>query len=484
MGIDVLNVSTPISSIATVSVAAIAVIGYIIAFATPSGAAAILIALPALCLLARQRTAWRTFGIGLVTGGLISATLLFFFVKLFGVSAAGLWLVGALPFGVFLTLLYFARQYMTPTWALCWTPILWTGTEYFRSEVWPLRFAWLLPGQAAALLPGVRFETVGVYGLGFIYMAIAALAVGPTKQMRLVGTIGLAIAASLMYWPPLPPTPRNAPLQIAGVQTEYWEVPEIAAALDQLAVSQPDAQILVLSELAFSGPVPPEIRDVVRKHKRYLVAGGTTPTDGGDFYNTAFVVGPDGADVFSQVKSVPIQFRNSGAPATERRVWDSPWGKIGIAICYDASYVRVMDDFVRQGACGLIIPTMDVAKWGEFERRMLHARVQPVRSAEYGIPTFGVWSSGISQLTDRYGRIIATAGYPGLGDTIAGPFDLSQAGRIPPDRTLAMASLAATGLFIVNIIRQRFRRVSSLREESRNVLGGQKINIEQTSTIC
>jgi predicted amidohydrolase len=231
----------------------------------------------------------------------------------------------------------------------------------------------------------------------------------------------------------------------------------LSVRLDQLALSYPDAKILVLSELAFSGAVPTEIREIVRRQKRYLVAGGTTPIDSGGFYNTAFVIDPDGTEVFSQVKSVPVQFMNDGTPAPERRVWDSPWGKIGIAICYDASYARVMDDFVRQGACGLIIPTMDVEKWGEFERRMLHARVQPVRSAEYGIPTFGVWSSGVSQLTDRYGRIVAATNYPGLGDTIAGHFDLSKPGRIPPDRTLAIASLVATGLFIVYLICRQFR---------------------------
>ena len=48
-----------------------------------------------------------------------------------------------------------------------------------------------------------------------------------------------------------------------------------------------------------------------------------------------------------------------------------------------------------------------------YERRMLHGRMAPIRSAEYGIPTFGVWSCGESQLTDRFGRVIATAGYPG-----------------------------------------------------------------------
>jgi apolipoprotein N-acyltransferase len=171
--------------------------------------------------------------------------------------------------------------------------------------------------------------------------------------------------------------------------------------------------------------------------------------DNARFYDTAFVIGPDGRDIFDQAKSVPVQFMNDGLPAPRRQVWDSPWGKIGIAICYDISYANVMDDFVRQGAQGLIVPTMDVTSWGEYERRMLHGRLAPVRSAEYGIPTFSVWSSGESQLVDRFGRIIATAGYPGQGAMIAGPFDLGKAGHVPPDRILALAATIGTGLFVV-----------------------------------
>src|SRR6185436_20526226 len=105
----------------------------------------------------------------------------------------------------------------------------------------------------------------------------------------------------------------------------------------------------------FSDAVPAEVRDIVVKHKRYLVAGGWVPIDGGGFYNTAFVIGPDGKDLFSQAKSMPVQFLDDGTPAAERHVWESPWGNIGIAICYDACYASVMDDFVRQGARGLII---------------------------------------------------------------------------------------------------------------------------------
>ena len=194
--------------------------------------------------------------------------------------------------------------------------------------------------------------------------------------------------------------------------------------------------------------MPPEVREVIKKHQRYLIAGGRKYLSQKVYENTAFVIGPDGTDIFSQAKSVPVQFMSDGLPAAERRVWDSPWGKIGIAICYDAGYASVMDDFVRQGACGLIVPTMDATYWGEFERRMLHGRLAPVRSAEYGIPTFGVWSSGVSQLVDRSGAIVATAAYPGQGEMISGSFDLARPGHIPLDRPLALATVAATAYLL------------------------------------
>jgi apolipoprotein N-acyltransferase len=439
------NCPVPLSGAATILTAAVAVIGYIVAFALPYGAAALLIALPAICLLGRQPSALRAFGVGLLVGLAICDSLLVFLYTLFSSFAAVLWLIGALPFAIFVLLLNRTHYRLGTTWAMWLTPVLWTGTEYFRSEVWPLRFAWLLPGQAAALLPGVRCAAIGVYGLGFVYVLLAALTLAKRKWSRVVGIIGLVIAAVLMYLPSLPPTPTAATLHVAGIQTEHWDPTRIAQALGELAEAHPEAQLLVLSELAFAdGPVPEEVREVVRRHRRYLIAGGVVPIDERSDYNMAFVIGPDGSDLFCQAKSVPVQFLEGCRPAADRQVWESPWGKIGIAICYDACYSRVMDDFVRHGACGLIIPTMDERSWGEFERTMLHGRVQPIRSAEYGIPTFGVWSSGVSQLTDRYGRVVATAGYPGPGDTIAGSFDLSREGHIPPDRILAQASSVLT----------------------------------------
>jgi len=135
------------------------------------------------------------------------------------------------------------------------------------------------------------------------------------------------------------------------------------------------------------------------------------------------------------------------------------------------SYATVMDDFVRQGAQGFIIPTLDPIKWGGYERRMLHGRMAPVRSAEYGIPIFGVWSSGESQLTDRYGRVIARAGFPGQGEIIAGSFNLAEPGHIPPDRPLAFGAMLGTAAFIAHSILGRFMKFKGPADKSNPKFG-------------
>ena len=177
----------------------------------------------------------------------------------------------------------------------------------------------------------------------------------------------------------------------------------------------PEAELLVLSEYTFHGPIPEMIKTWCREHKKHLVAGGEDALSLSNYFNTAFVIDPNGEIVFKQAKSVPIQFFKDGVPAREQKLWDSPWGKLGFAICYDASYRRVIDELVRQGAQGLVFPTMDVAEWGKTQHE-LHSRIIPMRAAEYQLPIFRVCSSGISQLVDRKGAVKASAPFIPVSD--------------------------------------------------------------------
>jgi apolipoprotein N-acyltransferase len=100
---------------------------------------------------------------------------------------------------------------------------------------------------------------------------------------------------------------------------------------------------------------------------------------------------------------------------------------------------------IRLGAQAIIVPAMDAIDWGRHQHE-LHARVAPVRAAEYGVPIFRVASSGISQLIDASGQAVATAGFPGGGAMLAGRFTLGAPGVLPFDRWLGPVAVIGTAV--------------------------------------
>jgi apolipoprotein N-acyltransferase len=233
-------------------------------------------------------------------------------------------------------------------------------------------------------------------------------------------------------------------------------------------------QLFVLPEYTLDGPPKEQLKNWCRENRKFLIVGGKDPAPGNNFYNTAFVISTNGEVVFKQVKSVPIQFFKDGLPAPEQQLWDSPWGRIGICICYDLSYTRVTDRLIRLGAEALIVPTMDVADWGRHQHE-LHARVATVRAAEYGVPIFRVASSGISQLVDRSGRPIAETGFPGERAIISGRLQLGGRGSVPLDRWLAPAAVGVSGLIVLWVLVVRAPKLVALANDE-----GQRTRVERS----
>lgn len=261
-----------------------------------------------------------------------------------------------------------------------------------------------------------------------------------------MGTLGAAMLAchfvGNIQWPK-PAEPTATAVEVAGIQLEFPAENEVLVHLNELRRQFPETQLFVLSEYTFTEALPERIRRWCRDHQRWLIVGGKDPVAGGNFYNTAWVISPKGEIVFRQAKSVPIQFFKDGLPAPAQSVWESPWGRIGLCICYDLSYRRVTDRLVEQGIQALIVPTMDVADWGQ-RQHALHGRVAPLRAAEYGVPIFRLASSGISQLVDSRGRVITSAPALAEGAAIHGKLLLGAPGRRPCDRWLAPATTLAT----------------------------------------
>ncbi len=414
-----------------------------------------------LLCLAETESAGLLLVAGFATAELIFAPQLSFFWGIFGKLAIVLWFIASAWLVAFLMLARACWRRWGRVGLACAAPFLWTGLEFFRGELYYLRFTWLSAGYAfsdSAQLP--LLAGLGVYGIGFFLVAVAAVLLVLPLKPRLAA--GVAMFALLMIpWPHPSVAAEGKILRMAGVQLEGAPTRIILQSLNALTTSHPGADLLVLSEYTFFGPVPDEIKDWCREHKKFLIIGGTDPVSGHDYFDTAFVVGPAGDIVFKQAKSVPVQFFGDGLSAKEQRVWDSPWGKIGIGICYDASYRIVVDELIRQGAQLLIFPTMDVESWGGQEHR-LNGLVGPVRAAEYQVPLFRLASSGISEAINPDGSVQARAGFPGRGDFITAEFQLPARGRLPLDHWLApICSILVGGILawiVVADLAAKFRR--------------------------
>jgi len=432
----------------------IAAAAFYAAYASANASFLIVLYLFALLQLARAER-WRpAFYAGLAVGLLIAALRLTFLWQLFSGGALSLWVVYSFWLGLFVALARLCLGRFGPRWGWVLVPFVWTGLEYFRSELYYLRFSWLNAGYAFAGAPWQgALRLAGTYGAGFLLISLASAAGFLWQKSRirsaallLLGTAAFCLGGFLgrtgLGGPPA------ATVRVAGVQMEFPRENEVRLRLKDLLHAHPEAELDVLSEYTLDGPVPAALKSWCRDHQRYLVVGGKDPAPGGNFYDTAYVVGPSGDVVFRQVKAVPIQFIKDGLPAPEQKLWNSPWGKIGICVCYDLSYTRVTDRLVRLGAQALIVPTMDMAEWGRAQHE-LHARVAPVRASEYGLSIFRVASSGISQLVDRAGQVRATAPCPGDGAMLAGTLEMRAAGRAPPDRWLAPFATGLTAALIV-----------------------------------
>ena len=378
-----------------------------------------------------------------------------------------LWLIPSFWLGLFLALSRSMRCRFGAL-GLVLIPFLWLGIEYFRSELYYLKFSWLSVGYAFSysnLLPFLG--GVGVYGIGFCLMLLVA-AIHSWRNVRpfavCLGILGI-VSLSQLIGPS--GTVKGGTMRIAGVQMENPAGMEVPKALDRALAVSPHADVFVLSEYTFHTPVPNFVKKWCVQHQKYLVVGGSDPLANNKFYDTDFVIGPNGDVVFKQAKCVPVQFFDDGLAAQEQKLWNSPWGKVGMGVCYDCSYRRVADELVRQGAQTLIFPTMDAIDWGGYEHR-LHARVGPMRAAEFGIMVVRLASSGISQIVGRDGRVVTHTGFPGQGEMMFGSLGLSVPGRLPLDHWLRPICSGFVGLVLVFVVAESFltRKTKSVPQPS------------------
>ncbi len=345
----------------------------------PLGIALLLSSLPGATL--RQ-----AFYRGLVCGLFFFGATIFWLFKVFGPPAISLIAIAAAFIAVFTRTFAWSsvRWPRAPGWLLA--AVVWVAVEYFRSEPFPLSFGWmgLGYGTSGSYLCSMLAPIVGCYGISFL-IVLAGYAINRRPFSYGVAAAALWCAAILM--PAASPAPHR-PVQVRLVQADSAEEDTFF----ELSKSKPGsrADFIVWPEYSYAvdprrdRQTWPRLQSLAREEKCVFIFGGEDQFDRADanqFRNTAFVLGPDGAQLGTHVKNHLVHFYQDGQPGKEAKAINTPKGPIGVAICFDMDYPDIARRLAADGAQIFLVPNDDPKEWLDVQR-MQHRLMFQMRAAE------------------------------------------------------------------------------------------------------
>ncbi|TDH70592.1 hypothetical protein CCR75_005001 [Bremia lactucae] len=243
-------------------------------------------------------------------------------------------------------------------------------------------------------------------------LALCQIAVGDDKQKN----IALATAA-------VTEAATNA-AQVVSLP-ECWNSPYSTASFPQYAESIPETKANLNEN---DHPSTFALSQLAAKFQIYLVGGSIPEKDTADkFYNTSVIFSPEGEILGKHRKvhlfdiDVPgkITFKESDtlSPGDSVTLFDTPYCKIGVGICYDIRFPELSMLMKKHGAKVLLFPgafnlTTGPAHWELLQRaravdnQLYVAATSPARGPEGG---YQAW--GHSSVISPWGEVVATCGH-------------------------------------------------------------------------
>lgn len=130
----------------------------------------------------------------------------------------------------------------------------------------------------------------------------------------------------------------------------------------------------VAEAISATGPELVAIADVCRSADAWTIVGAIEREEDG-VYNSAFLVGPDGIKGrYRKVHTLCLGVDRFARRGDEFKVWDLPIGRIGLNICYDATFPESSRTLKLLGAQLIVLPT----NWP-----MLHMKQQQTQMRAY-----------------------------------------------------------------------------------------------------
>ncbi len=327
-----------------------------------------------------------------------------------------------------LAILVYPSVYLAVDYAISFTPL---GTVMSTSAA---QFGLPVIAQLASL--------TGLWGIGFLAGAAASVAnllwengFDPRRAGRAVPVFAAVLAAVVVFGglrlslarPPVPTvrvagvtvehprdywtwidagTPRDTVAgyagELAGIEEQLFASSSRAAAAGAKIVfwSEGNCVLTEDTEAAFVERAGSFARD----NGVYLAAAvlvlryGQTISD-----NKVIMFAPDGTLAYTYVKT--MSWYPTGSDGILRTV-DTPYGRIGAAICFDMDFPYFINRFARLGADIVVVPSFDSERIRPF-----HTEVGLMRAVENGFSMVRQVSSGSSMAVDPWGRMLAQQDY-------------------------------------------------------------------------
>lgn len=162
--------------------------------------------------------------------------------------------------------------------------------------------------------------------------------------------------------------------------------------------------------------------DVAREQGLYLVGTALEANPVGRPFNTAALYGPDGRLVGAYRKVhlfPPMGEREHMTAGNSLPVFDWPWGRLALAICYDLRFPELWRAYACAGAQLILIPAEWPVRRVEHWRLLLRARAVENQLFVAGCNRAGTDADGEfgghSAAVDPWGRVLVEGGLePGL----------------------------------------------------------------------
>lgn len=175
------------------------------------------------------------------------------------------------------------------------------------------------------------------------------------------------------------------------------------------------------------GTLDQELARIAKKHKIYLIAGSVPEKDGDNVYNTSYVYNRMGEKIAKhrKVHLFDIDVKNGQkfkesdtlSKGDKITVFDTEFGRFGLAICFDIRFPELFCEMTRLGARAVFVPaafnmTTGPAHWETlFKARALDNQIFVIGTASARDTSATYVSYGHSIITSPWGNIENQLGY-------------------------------------------------------------------------